>query len=152
MVGACAAAGAPWWASASAADVWASARAAWPPAFASMFEPGAPTADFDAAEARLGVALPRRARELLSACCGAGLPAAGPSEFCAEACLLGPASWGRPGQDVADAFEWDASTLADHVCIGFNPEASLVVPEPLRTRRPAAQRNRYYSTSEPPRI
>jgi hypothetical protein len=47
-----------------------------PPALAAAFFeiPGDSAATLDAAEARLGVTLPPRVRELMSACSGAGLP------------------------------------------------------------------------------
>lgn len=114
----------PWWRAATGQEIWERAKAAWPPPFRALFLPGALRAALDAAEHRLGAPLPPRARELLAACAGAGLPAAGASQFHAETCLADVASWRPPGALLGEAFEWDAATLAGHAVIGVNPEGA----------------------------
>jgi hypothetical protein len=108
---------------APAADVWARAASAYPPALAAAFFeiPGDSAATLDAAEARLGVALPPRVRALMRACSGAGLPGRA-HRFAAETALLSAAAWRRAPAVVGDELEWSAEKLAEHVVIGFVPE------------------------------
>lgn len=101
-------------------DAWAAARAAWPPSLAPLFEPGATDAQLDAAEARLGVALPPCVRGLMLACSGAGLPAPRAGIFPAEACLMPVTCWRPPDELLAEGFGWDAATRAAHVVVGCN--------------------------------
>jgi hypothetical protein len=114
----------PWWRAATGAAIWDAVKAAWPPAFAPLFEPGASDAELDAAEERLCVTLPPRVRELVAACSGAGLPAPRPSLFPAECTLTPVGSWCHPTPLLGEPFDWTPAQLADHVVVGFNPEGA----------------------------
>lgn len=103
----------------SAQEVWFRVRAAWP-GFEFMWEPGASAAELDAAEARLGVAIPRRVRELMTVSSGAMFPPGLQGSFAAEVCLAGVASWQRFSAETAQALDWDEATARDYVLIGEN--------------------------------
>ena len=124
---------APWWARASGLELRSAAAAAsgWPRCLAARafaLEGDAAIAsatEMDAVEQRLGIILPRRAREALS-CAGPGLPS--PSllglAFPAEVCLSRPPFWARPPPVLAEELAWSPEQEADHILIGFNPEGA----------------------------
>jgi hypothetical protein len=105
----------------SAEDAWAPVRSAWP-GFEFMWEPGSTEREIADAEARLGVVLPKRVRDLMRVCSGASFPSGDGGAFEAEICLLGVKSWRSCDPELVEAMEWDAGTVRDLVQIGVNCE------------------------------
>ncbi|UQA62803.1 lamin tail domain-containing protein [Polyangium aurulentum] len=81
-------------ASLSAREVWARVKAHWP-GFEFMWQPGNTEEEIAAAEARLGVTLPARVRDLMRECSGAtgGFPERDGHGYSADTCLLPVTEW-----------------------------------------------------------
>ena len=103
----------------SAEEIWSRVRAAWP-GFEFMWEPGNGEAEIAAAEARLGITLPKRVHELMSLCSGASFPQPMDGTFSADACLVGVGSWKRFDDETVEVLGWDSDTARDHILIGDN--------------------------------
>jgi hypothetical protein len=105
----------------SAEEVWARVRSAWP-GFEFMWEPGSAEPEIAGVEARLGVELPKRVRDLMRVCNGAGFPSGSGGAYEAEICLVGVKGWSFCEPDLVESLEWDARTARDLVQIGVNVE------------------------------
>ncbi len=103
----------------SAEEIWSRVHAAWP-GFEFMWDPGNTEAEFAAMEARLGVTLPKRVRELMSVCSGASFPQPMYGTFSADACLVGVGSWKRFNAEMIEPLEWDDDEARDYILIGDN--------------------------------
>lgn len=98
----------------SAQEVWAKVKAHWP-GFEFMWQPGNTEEEIAAAEARLGVKLPVRVRELMRECSGAagGFPERGSHGYSADVCLWPVTQW----EHLSD---WEDERARQYIAIGSN--------------------------------
>jgi len=98
----------------SAQEVWARVKAFWP-GFEFMWQPGNTEEELAAAEARLGVKLPARVRELMRECSGpaGGFPEREGHGFSADVCLWPVTQWKYLDQ-------WEDPRAREYVVIGSN--------------------------------
>ena len=98
----------------SAQEVWARVKAFWP-GFEFMWQPGHTEEEITAAEARLGVKLPARVRELMRECSGpaGGFPEREYHTWSADVCLWPVTQWKYLEQ-------WEDPRARQYVVIGSN--------------------------------
>ncbi|SEU38690.1 lamin tail domain-containing protein [Stigmatella erecta] len=103
-------------ASLSAQEVWARVKAYWP-GFEFMWQPGNTEEEIAAAQARLGVTLPARVRDLMRECSGAtgGFPERDSHGYSADVCLLPVTRW-----KYLNEHQWEDARARQLVTIGTN--------------------------------